>query len=61
MQNSTRPTIMIVDDYEDIRTILKRWLEDAGYHVIEATNGGGAIKMAERERPEPNGSGIASD
>ncbi len=52
MQNCARPTIMIVDDYDDIRTILKRWLEDAGYHVIEATNGREAIKMAERERPE---------
>ncbi|MFN2497803.1 MAG: response regulator [Pyrinomonadaceae bacterium] len=52
MQNSTRPTIMVVDDYDDIRAILKRWLEQAGYHVIEATNGREAVEMAERERPE---------
>lgn len=52
MLDSIRPTIMIVDDYDDIRAILKRWLEDAGYNVIEATNGSEAIKKAERERPE---------
>ena len=52
MQNSTRPTIMIVDDYDDIRAILKRWLEEVGYHVVEATNGREAVEMAESERPE---------
>jgi len=31
---------------------LKRWLQEGGYHVIEATGGREAVEMAERERPE---------
>jgi CheY-like chemotaxis protein len=50
MQN-TRTTVMVVDDYADVRVILKRWLEEGGYHVIEATGGREAVEMAERERP----------
>jgi CheY-like chemotaxis protein len=52
MQKSTGQTIMVVDDYDDARIILKRWLEEGGYHVIEATSGREAVEMAERERPE---------
>src|SRR6266850_2539939 len=52
MDKSTGQTIMIVDDYDDARAILKRWLEDGGYHVIEATSGREAVEMAERGRPE---------
>ena len=26
MENTTRPTIMVVDDYDDVQVILKRWL-----------------------------------
>ena len=50
MQNT--PTVMVVDDYDDVRAILKRWLQEGGYHVIEATGGREAVEMAERERPE---------
>ena len=52
MHKSTARTIMVVDDYDDARAILKRWLEEGGYHVIEATGGREAVEMAERERPE---------
>ena len=52
MRKSTGQTIMVVDDYDDARAILKRWLEESGYHVIEATSGREAVEMAERERPE---------
>ena len=52
MDKSTGRTIMVVDDYDDARAILKRWLEQGGYHVIEATSGREAVEMAERERPE---------
>jgi CheY-like chemotaxis protein len=52
MDKSTGQTIMVVDDYDDARIILKRWLEQGGYHVIEATSGKEAVEMAERERPE---------
>lgn len=52
MKNSTRQTVMVVDDYDDIRAILKGWLKGAGYDVIEASDGRAAVEMAERERPE---------
>ena len=52
MENSTRPTVMVVDDYDDVRVILKRWLEQHGCRVIEATSGREAVEMAERESPE---------
>jgi len=52
MDKSTGQTIMVVDDYDDARAILKRWLEEGGYSVIEATSGREAVEMAERGRPE---------
>jgi response regulator RpfG family c-di-GMP phosphodiesterase len=33
------PTIMIVEDYDDTRLLLKQGLELLGYSVLEATNG----------------------
>ncbi len=32
-------TILIIDDQEAVRMLLKRVLEDAGYRVVEAANG----------------------
>jgi CheY-like chemotaxis protein len=52
MEHNTRQTVMVVDDYDDVRIILKRWLEEGGYQVIEATGGREAVEIAERERPE---------
>jgi len=52
MDKSTGRTILVVDDYDDARAILKRWLEEGGYLVIEATSGREAVEMAEREHPE---------
>jgi two-component system OmpR family response regulator len=51
MQNSTRPTVMVVDDYDDVRAILKRWLEHHGCRVIEATSGREAVEIV-RESSE---------
>jgi CheY-like chemotaxis protein len=52
MQSSTRATVMVVDDYDDCRAMMKCCLDEAGYRVIEATDGREAVAMAERERPE---------
>lgn len=52
MQNSQRSTIMIADDYDEVRSILKGWLEQNSYRVIEATSGKEAVELAEREHPE---------
>ena len=45
-------SIMVVEDYDDTRVMLKRVLEGKGYRVLEAVNGQQAVEMAERERPD---------
>ncbi len=52
MHTDTRRTIMVVDDYDDVRSMLKRWLELNAYRVIEATGGQEAVELAQRERPD---------
>ena len=50
-QKTTR-TIMIVEDYDDTRVLLRKVLEQLGYSVLEASNGQEAVDIAERERPD---------
>jgi two-component system, cell cycle response regulator DivK len=50
-QKSTH-TIMVVEDYDDTRLLLKKGLEGLGYSVLEATNGQEAVDIAEREHPD---------
>jgi len=45
-------TIMVVEDYDDTRLLLKKGLEGLGYSVLEATNGQEAVDIAERENPD---------
>ena len=45
-------TIMIVEDYDDTRLLLKSGLEGLGYTVLEASNGQEAVDIADRERPD---------
>ena len=45
-------TIMVVEDYDDTRMLLKQWLEGLGYSVLEASNGQEAVDIADRERPD---------
>jgi CheY-like chemotaxis protein len=42
-------TIMVVEDYDDTRTLLKVGLEGLGYSVLEASNGQEAVDIAGRE------------
>lgn len=44
-------TILVVDDLDDNRTILRVWLEKRGYHVVEAADGQQAVEAALHERP----------
>lgn len=37
--------ILIIDDEQDIRDVLRLHLEQGGFHVLEATNGEEAIKI----------------
>src|SRR5215510_3505311 len=50
-EKSTR-MIMVVEDYDDTRLLLKQGLEMLGYSVLEASNGQEAIDIADRERPD---------
>ncbi len=52
MHADTRPTVMVVDDYDDVRTMLTRWLEGQAYRVIEAKGGKEAVEMAQSEHPD---------
>jgi two-component system cell cycle response regulator DivK len=44
--------ILIVEDQEDNRKILRDVLSSAGYDVIEAVNGEDGVKLAHSERPD---------
>ena len=45
-------SILIADDYEDNRELLRLILEAAGYHVREARNGRECVAMAQISAPD---------
>ena len=45
-------TIMVVEDYDDTRLLLRKVLEQLGYNVLEASNGQEAVDIAGREHPD---------
>jgi len=45
-------TILVVDDFDDTRLLLRTWLERRGFRVVEAENGFQAINRAESEVPD---------
>lgn len=45
-------TIMVVEDNDDVRLMLKVGLEFKGYRVVEASNGWDAVGLVSRERPD---------
>ena len=45
-------TILIVDDFDDTRLLLRTWLEKKGFRIIEAENGVEAVSQAESLRPD---------
>jgi CheY-like chemotaxis protein len=46
------PKILLVEDFDDTRLMMKMWLEKRGYRVIEAETGEQAITLAQREAPD---------
>lgn len=60
--------VMIVDDSEEYRSVLRAWLQMKGYQVIEACDGDEASVTASKEHPDlilmdigmPNRSGISA-
>ena len=45
-------TILLVEDFDDTRLMMKLWLVKNGYRVLEAQTGEEAISMAQRELPD---------
>ena len=50
--NYSRGTILVVDDFDDTRLLLRTWLQKKGFRVVEAENGNRAIAAAESSRPD---------
>jgi CheY-like chemotaxis protein len=50
--NVSRGTILVVDDFDDTRLLLRTWLQKKGFRVVEAENGNRAIAAAESSRPD---------
>src|SRR5213078_722712 len=50
--NEAQRTILVVDDFDDTRLLLRTWLQKRGFRVVEAENGNSAVAAAERIRPD---------
>jgi len=51
-QATSQATILVVDDFDDTRCLLRTWLERKGFRVVEAENGFEAVSEAESEAPD---------
>ena len=51
MKQSARQTILLAEDFEDTRLMMKLWLTKKGYRVLEAQSGEEAIALAQSQRP----------
>ncbi len=49
--NGKGTTVLVVEDFEDNRFMMRRLLEMSGYHVLEAVDGQEAVEMARQEHP----------
>jgi CheY-like chemotaxis protein len=45
-------TILIVEDFEDTRKLMKYLLEDLGYEVLEARDGWNAVETVKKQVPD---------
>jgi CheY-like chemotaxis protein len=45
-------TVLVAEDNDDIRSLLRVALEADGYRVVEAGDGGEVVERARRERPD---------
>ena len=44
-------TVLVAEDFEDTRYLMRVELEQRGFRIVEATNGEEAVAVALRERP----------
>jgi len=54
-QLSDRPLILVVDDFESVRTLITLALLRAGYHVLSASSHAEAIALLDRLRLQVSG------
>ena len=47
-----RRTILVVDDFDDTRLLLRTWLERKGFRVVEAEDGLEAVTLAKAVSPD---------
>ena len=45
-------TILVVDDFDDTRLLLRTWLQRKGFRVVEAEDGNQAIAAAQSKQPD---------
>ena len=46
------PTILVVDDFDDTRLLLRTWLQRRGFRVVEAEDGLEAVQRAVTDLPD---------
>ena len=51
-ENGASPLVLVVEDFEDNRFMMRRLLEMSGYRVVEAVNGNQAVEAAASEHPD---------
>jgi CheY-like chemotaxis protein len=51
VSENSEVTLLLVEDTEDNRFMMRRLLEMDGYRVVEAKNGAEAVKIAQQEEP----------
>ena len=51
-KNSNGRTILLVEDYQETRTMLRMWLERRGYRLVEAADGQEAVDLAPLAHPD---------
>jgi CheY-like chemotaxis protein len=48
---ATAHKVLLVEDSPDIRAMVAEWLRDEGYEILEASDGGSAIRALRSHRP----------
>ena len=51
-KNPDGPTILLVEDYQETREMLRTWLERRGYRLVEARDGQEAVELAVLAHPD---------
>ncbi|GGL06972.1 response regulator [Mangrovihabitans endophyticus] len=51
LRNTSRPAVLIADDDDDLRDLMKFGLEASGYRVLSAADGVTALQIVHREPP----------